>query len=179
MYLKDELTYIYQAFSKLGYPEQIINKVHSKIRRKFYSSMVQRNSPEPCPTRRLPLNNFTARYLKPTLRANNIRVVHPNSTSISSTLVRKRPCVSSSINDQAGVYIVPCGECNKCYVGQSGKILSERLGQHKDDVRLGHSNNSVFKHVRDTNHAINWENSKMVFSSNDPYRRLVVEAALI
>ena len=56
--------------------------------------------------------------------------------------------------------------------------MSERLRQHKN-VRLGHSNNIVLKHVRDTNHAINWENSKMVFSSNDPYQMLVVEAALI
>ena len=77
------------------------------------------------------------------------------------------------------VYIVPCDECNKCYIAQSGKILCERLGQHKNSVRLGHSNNRVFKHARDTNHAVNWENSKMVFSSVDPYQRLVVEVSLI
>ena len=33
--------------------------------------------------------------------------------------------------------------------------------------------------MRDTNHAVNWENIVMVFSSNDPYQKLVVEAALI
>ena len=75
--------------------------------------------------------------------------------------------------------LVPCGESNNCYGGRSGKILSERLGQHKDDTRLGHLNNSVFKHVRHTSYVINWENSKMVFSENDSYQRLVVEAALI
>ena len=97
--------------------------MQNHIRRKFYKSMVQRDPPEPCPALRLSLKNFTARYLKPTLRANSIRIVHPNSTSIRSTLVRKRLYVSSSINARAGVYIVPCGECNKCYVGQSGKKI--------------------------------------------------------
>ena len=57
--------------------------------------------------------------------------------------------------------------------------MSESLGQHKDAVRFGHSNNSLFKHVRDTNHAIKRENSKMEISSNDHYQRLVAETALI
>ena len=49
-----------------------------------------------------------------------------------------------------------------------GKILSESLGQYKDGVRLGHSNNCVFKNVREANHAINWKISEMDFSSNNP-----------
>ena len=57
--------------------------------------------------------------------------------------------------------------------------MSVTLGQHKDDVRLGRSYNSVLKHVRDGSHAINWEKSRMVLNSNDFNQRLVVEAALI
>ena len=74
-----------------------------------------------------PLLFFPARHLKFSLRANNTRVVHPNSISISPTLVQKRPCVSTSIDDRARTYITLLEECNKCYIGQSGK----------DAVRLG------------------------------------------
>ena len=114
-----------------------------------------------------PLNNFATRHLKFSLRANKFRVLHPNSTSTCSTLVTKRPCVSTFIDDRVGVYIGLCYECNKCYGGQFGEILFERSGQHKDAVRLGHSKNSVFKHACDTKHAIIWENSRLVFTSND------------
>ena len=58
-------------------------------------------------------------------------------------------------------------------------MLSQRLGQHKDADRLGHSNNDAFQHVSEANHAINRENIKMVFRSNDSYQRLMVDAAPI
>ena len=65
------------------------------------------------------------------------------------------------------------------YVGQTGKNLEVRLNQLKDAVRLAHANNAVFKHVRDTNHAINWRAAKLVFNSNVESHRLTVESALI
>ena len=67
--------------------------------------------------------------------------------------------MSTCNNEQACVYIVPWADCNKCYAGQSDRLLSKRLGQYKDAVRLCHSYNSVFKHTMcDANHAINWGN---------------------
>ena len=57
--------------------------------------------------------------------------------------------------------------------------MSVRLGQHKDACRLGYKNNSVYKHVRDKNHAIDLGCAKMVLNSNDHYRRLAIETSLI
>ena len=39
-------------------------------------------------------------------------------------------------------------------------------------------NNSVFQHLREANHAFNWERSKIVCNFNVTYQRLVVESAL-
>lgn len=179
IYLDEETKYIFDAFSKLGYPNQVMMEVHRKVRQKFYTSPVERVPPRTCPTVRLPLNDFTTNYAKPALRANNIRVVHPSVNSIGSKLVKRRPQLPTSRNERAGVYVIPCKDCDDRYIGQTGKKLSVRLGQHKDACRLGHKNNSVYKHVRDKNHAIDWGSSKMVYNSNDYYRRLVVESSLI
>ena len=75
--------------------------------------------------------------------------------------------------------VVPCRECNLKYTGQTGKSLEVRVNQHKDAVRLGHANNAVFKHVRDTNHAINWNSCRLVYKSGVESHRLTVESALI
>jgi len=53
------------------------------------------------------------------------------------------------------------------------------LNQHEDAVKLAHANNAVFKHVRDTNHAIDWEAAKLVYKSKIESHRLTVESALI
>ena len=179
IYLDEEIKYIFDAFSKLGYPHKEIMEVHSNVRQKFYNSPVTREPPPSCSTVRLPQNDFTTNYAKPALRTNNIRVVHPSVNSIGSKLVKHRPPQSSSKNERAGVYVIPCKDCADSYIGQTGKTLSTRLGQHKDAVRLGNQNNSVFKHVREKNHAIDWKSAKMVYNSNDYYRRLVVESSLI
>ena len=44
---------------------------------------------------------------------------------------------------------------------------------------MAHAYNAVFKHVRDTNHVINWRAAKLVFNSNVESHRLAVESALI
>ena len=56
--------------------------------------------------------------------------------------------MSTCANDRAVIYIVPREDCSNCFVVQLGKVLSERLGQHKYAVRLDHSNNWVLKYVR-------------------------------
>ena len=54
-----------------------------------------------------------------------------------------------------------------------------RAHQHKDAVRLGHSNDAVYKHVRDTNHANDWHFCRLVHKSGVESHRLTVEPALI
>ena len=78
-----------------------------------------------------------------------------------------------------GVYTVPCFDCDKIYVGQTGRNFETRLNEHKAAVRLGNLNNACFKHQNDVNHAIDWKNSKLVFKSNELCNRLVVESTLI
>ena len=65
------------------------------------------------------------------------------------------------------------------YIGQTGKNVELRLNQHKDAVRLAPAKNAVFKHVRDTNNALNWRAAKLVFKSNVESHRLAVESDLV
>jgi hypothetical protein len=67
------------------------------------------------------------------------------------------------IDQQKGVvYQVPCRECDKVYIGETKKRINDRLKQHKDDVRLRRENNAIFKHVKDTDHKVNWEGAKVI-----------------
>ena len=68
---------------------------------------------------------------------------------------------------------MPIGFLFKAFTLKSENI---HLGMHKNAVRLAHANNTVFKHVRDTNSAINWRTAE---DSNVESHRLAVESALI
>lgn len=61
----------------------------------------------------------------------------------------------------------------------SNKHYMKNSTESYNTVIFEHSNNSVFRHVRDANHATIWKNNKMVFSSDVPNQRVVVESVFI
>ena len=59
--------------------------------------------------------------------------------------MKRCPQLPTSRNKRADVYVIPCKDCDDRYIGQTGKKLSIRWGQHKDAFRLGYKTNSVCK----------------------------------
>ena len=49
------------------------------------------------------------------------------------------------------VYTVPCIDCGKKYVGETGRTLQERIEEHKAAVRKGDERNGIAVHVRRPN----------------------------
>ena len=92
--------------------------------------------------------------------------------------IKERPPNQDQM-DKPGVYSVPCGDCDKFYVGETGLSLGVRLREHKDDVRLHRDSNAIFNHVSSTGHSVNWAGTKLIYNSENTYNRLVVESSLI
>ena len=177
--LDPEISFLFQAFKKIGYPQQFLDKVHGQVKRKFYGSDLQQRERINLPTINIPYNELTERVFTPFFRHNGFNVVHSAKNTLRSNLVQTRPRGREDVGDRSGVYTVKCAECDDVYIGETGRGFSTRLKEHKDAVRLGKHNNAIFKHVYDTNHAINWEGSKLLFESKNLQNRLIVESALI
>jgi hypothetical protein len=65
------------------------------------------------------------------------------------------------------------------YIGETGRSLGVRVKEHQRYVRFANTNSAVFNHVQDHDHPINWDSSKIVYSSSNKQKRLLVESALI
>ena len=180
VYLDEEIQHIFETFNKLAYPRRFIEKILSDVRRKFFNnSSSDRTNTERKPTISLPYNDFCMNYVKPVFTSNNVRVVNSASNTIRKRLTRTRPCLPITDDAGPGVYMIKCGECEQCYVGETGRCLTTRLREHRDAVRLGRGRNAVYNHVFETNHAINWSESKLLYNSHNLNSRLIVESALI
>jgi hypothetical protein len=78
------------------------------------------------------------------------------------------------------VYLIECRDCDKGYVGETGRCLSSRLVEHKADVRMGRDKNAIAKHVLEFDHCIDWGNGKVIGNSIENwYKRRVVEGLWI
>ena len=69
--------------------------------------------------------------------------------------------------------------CHKKNFGETGRSLNTRISEHKRDVKYANENNAIFLHYKDFNHTANWQNSKVIFKSNNYKKRRLLESALI
>ena len=52
---------------------------------------------------------------------------------------------------------IPCGSCNKVYIGETGRPVGERILEYCRDVRLMQTDNSATaEHTYDADHLPNW-----------------------
>ena len=75
------------------------------------------------------------------------------------------------------VYSIPCGDCEKEYLGQSKRQFGTRLKEHQKAVStLDKGKSALAEHVCYTKHEIAWENSKVITTNTRYGQRLCLEA---
>ena len=75
------------------------------------------------------------------------------------------------------VYSIPCGDCEKEYLGQTKRQFCTRLIEHQRAVsNLYSSKSALAEHVCKTSHKIAWEDSKIITTNNRYGQRLCLEA---
>ena len=178
-YLDSEINLIKVQLNKLGYPEwflcRALNSAQSNhFKTKPPSPQIHSNQSH----LRLPFTNSTQSLLR-TLNVNeNVAKVsfnYPNSIGRNLVNVYQR----LSHNDKPCVYKIPCKDCDKVYVGQTGRNLNTRIVEHKRSVRYGQENSALFQHMQNVGHVIDWNNSTMLFKSKCSFSRKIVESCYI
>jgi len=65
------------------------------------------------------------------------------------------------------VHKIPC-ECGKVYIGETGKVMQERIKEHDRHIRLTRTQTSaVSEHANETGHLPIWKEVK--FIDRDPH----------
>ena len=59
------------------------------------------------------------------------------------------------------MYKISC-ECGRAYVGETGRMLKQRMTEHKRAIRNVDNNNGLAVHVAGTEHEIRWDEAEVV-----------------
>ena len=171
-FIDDEFRMIFDIGSRLKYPRPFLDKSLNLAKRTYYKT----ESGSSFELKNLLVLPFSDKFTQvpELLKIFNVNVAFSNSGTIKDILIKNSP-------DQVDgcVYKIPCTECNKCYIGQTGKNLTMRVKQHKYSVRTGQESNALFIHQRDMNHCIDWSHASSIFPCNDIVKRNIIESSMI
>ena len=93
------------------------------------------------------------------------------------------------------IYKIPCNDCEKSYIGETGRLFKTRLEEHRRDVekfekkpytrqtRLSSvtetHRSAITDHVSETNHSVSWDDSLVIDRESDKYTRWIKESIWI
>ena len=104
-----------------------------------------------------------------------MNAAHKPSTTLRTLLTRVKD--SREVLETTGiVYQIPCGECNAQYIGETGRELGTRVEEHQRAIRNRQQSSHLYRHIQETQHAIDWPNTKVLGFQNSLYPRRIVEA---
>ena len=115
-------------------------------------------------------------------------------TTIRNLLLHPKDKVSKEDTAEC-VYRIPCKNCQKVYIGETGRSLGVRMKEHRKEVELhegkkytrstrnqSHSEqnkSAITDHVNTENHIIDWEETTIIGRESDRTTRWIREAVKI
>ncbi|XP_041483471.1 uncharacterized protein LOC121430261 [Lytechinus variegatus] len=164
---------IASALVSNGYPRSFLNRV-TKRKNVAEEDIVRCKS-----TVVLPFVDSISRQLRRHLEKYSIRAVFKSDTTIRKQLVRpKDPALPGRLDGV--VYKIPCGACDKVYIGETGRPVNERMLEHRRDVKHRRIDSSaVAEHAWNADHPPNWDEVSCIARDKHWYTRRVKEAIQI
>jgi hypothetical protein len=165
---KAERIYLRDLFERNGYPRSFINACNRSRRRNNTSEPINRWISLPYIKN---ISEAAGRILKPF----GLNVAHKPSRTIGLTLSNIKDEIQPL--DRSGViYSIPCVNCDKSYVGETGKKLNSRLHEHFLAVRRADEKSQIWNHCSQYGHEFIFKNAKILLNSNFKKERLILEA---
>ena len=77
------------------------------------------------------------------------------------------------------IYQLGCGDCDRTYIGESGRQLMTRINEHKKSVSSGTYSSALSEHSKKTGHAIDWNSVKIIDREGADFKRKIKESISI
>ena len=163
--LRDENEHLRQIFHKNNYSDEFIdtNKYKHDKQNDVRANTETKNE---LTTVSLPYIRGTSETIARILKPVNIRIAHKPTTTLRHLLTNVKD--KDDPKDRQGtVYRIRCNDCNGTYIGETGRTLTTRLGEHQTATDKEDLTNNIAQHHRKTGHHINWDSATCLTHSTD------------
>ena len=196
---KEEERHIEEALDKCGYPSWAVRKVKGDIltKRKEGKKLKKKAKEKDSKTKGLvilPYVKGLSESVQRVFRKHHVATAMKPHQTIRNVLVH--PKDKTELNDKSEiVYKIGCQNCEKVYIGETGRNFGYRLKEHKADVEQNkkaqftrseqkqseteYNKSGITDHANCTNHVIDWEGARALERESDQRSRHIKEAIQI
>ena len=164
---------VVDALKQNGYPLRFIQR-HSRCSN--LPRPVEDDQSPPRTSLTLPYISGLSEAIKRILGPLDIKVAFRPHSTLRRQLVHPKDPVP--LDQRTGVvYQIPCSECPKVYIGQSGRTLKQRLSEHRQALQKGDTAASALaEHVWSTGHQVNLSKAEVIDSHPFVTTRCLLES---
>ena len=172
--LRDENEQLRQIFHKNDYSDEFIdtNKYKHDKQNDVCANTETKNE---LTTVSLPYIRGTSETIARILKPFYIRIAHKPTRTLRHLLTNVKD-KDDPKDRQRTVYRIRCNDCNGTYIGETGRTLTTRLGEHQTATDKEDLTNNIAQHHRKTGHDINWDSATCLTHSTDKDLRLTLES---
>ncbi|CAF2131168.1 unnamed protein product, partial [Rotaria magnacalcarata] len=76
------------------------------------------------------------------------------------------------------IYHIPCQNCEKIYIGETGRSRETRITEHLKAIKKKDTNSEIVKHILNTNHTMNFNKTTALAKETNWKRRIIKESLL-
>lgn len=175
-FIDDEIQHIMTSFAKLKYPKGYLVNLKRKaqnIRKRPTTVRTKKNE------RYITLpNSKSAEPIAKQLETTGLKVAFSSGQKTGDAL-HKSNRDEATDREKSVVYRVPCGSCDKSYIGETGRGLEVRLKEHKRDFRNNADHSAFVIHAHNTHHIPKWRDAEVLTTCKNRDSRKATEAAFI
>ncbi|BHF62888.1 hypothetical protein SprV_0200587600 [Sparganum proliferum] len=166
---RSELRYLQRLFMANGYPRNFIERGRQ-------AGPSQRLVTErPKIWRALPYIDGVSEAVSRLLRPLGIGIAHRPESTIRHLVMRPKAPLPPGETTNA-IYRIQCKSCEANYIGETGKRLLTRVGEHMRAVRRMDPLSLVAEHCADSGHTFAFQNVKILGRGSDRVARETIEA---
>ena len=182
--LQSEIKKISQILRKNEYPLKIVsNTIQKQIKKMDESLNKEKVEIETVPKKLIYLvlpyfegaeeiKNKLVHLIESSFPCVNLKLMFKSHNTIQNFFTYKDK-IDQDLKSKI-IYSVKCLNCEKAYIGKTIRHFCTRKEEHRTDKE-----SSVFKHIQETDHEMDWDEMKILDSARDDYRLRLKEMMYI
>ena len=168
--LKKEKALLQRSFVENGYPGGLIAKRLYEEKRKRREVEEERQ-----PILRIPYVSGIQEKVEAVARRLKIKVRYAKGRNLATILSKPKLDRIEELDQGGVVYKQECGDCDKVYIGETGRRARERKREHEKDVKEMSMKSAISEHCHTFNHRPDFSTFTVIDHEKNWRRRRIKE----